>query len=418
MITPMLWYNGDVINQKLMALAGARTPDRASPRPTQKRCATMDTHIVPQRKNQRKPEDYHALASQRGMRWIGPYLGKVASPTTWECSKGHQFEMPYYQLARAGYGCPKCSCVQPESYHALATKRGFAWLGPEVKTSAIKTWWQCSEGHKWEASYNGLKGCPTCRYLRLSKEERHSAEDYHEVARARGLKWLGTDIPTVREPTDWICENGHKFTMSYSSLLRSKKCFECWLSERSELRRVKSEQYHAMAESRGMVWLGPEVDKTKYKTWWMCPNGHKWFAPYDMLRRGSSCPECQDMVNGRQVSKVQRALCDMVGGELNYKIGRCTADVVVFVGDAKIAIEYDCDYWHAKTLAHDRRRAQYMIRRGWKVISVKSSAKLPSLEQLHDAFRALVSGELYCEVVLDDWCKRERANEHRYNEVE
>ena len=410
MITPMLWYNGDVINQKLMALAGARTPDRASPRPTQKRCATMDKPIVSQRKNQWKPEDYHALAAQHGLKWLGPYTGKIILPTTWECSKGHQFEMPFVNLVRNHSGCPECRYVLPEQYHALAASRGYIWLGPEVGTTMVKTWWQCSDGHKWESSYNALQGCPTCWYLRWSKESRHSAEDYHEAALERGLKWLGIEVPRTNEPTEWICENGHKFTMSYRSVIRGRKCYDCLLAERSEQRRVKPEQYHAMAELRGMVWLGPEVDKTRYKTWWMCPSGHKWFAPYDALRKGSSCPECQDMVNGRQVSKMQRILCDMVGGELNYKIGRCTADVVVFVGDTKIVIEYDCDYWHAKTLANDRRRAQYMIRRGWKVISVKSSTKLPSLEQLHDAFRSLANGESYCEVVLDDWCKRGRAH--------
>jgi len=402
----MLWYNGDVINQKVMALAGALTPKRASPKLAHWRCATMDKSIVSQRKNQRKPEDYHALAAQRGMKWHGPYVGKVVSPITWECAKGHRFEMPFYQLERVGYGCPRCSCVQPEEYHALAAKRGFVWLGPEVRTTLVKTWWQCSEGHKWEATYNALKGCPTCWFSRLSKEVRHPEEDYHRVARERGLVWLGTEVPTVSELTEWACGNGHKFSMSYRSILRSKKCYACWLNEWGEQRRIKSEQYHTTAKARGLVWLGPEVSKTRLNTWWECANGHKWFTSYNSVLKGANCPECQDIVNGRKVSKVQRVLCGMVGGELNYKIGRCTADVVLSVNDVKIVIEYDCDYWHAKTLANDRRRAQYMIRRGWKVISVKSSAKLPSLEQLQDAFHILANGESYYEIVLDDWQKR------------
>ena len=41
-----------------------------------------------------------------------------------------------------------------EDYHALATERGFHWLGPEVHTAHDKTSWRCEEGHQWEAAYS------------------------------------------------------------------------------------------------------------------------------------------------------------------------------------------------------------------------------------------------------------------------
>ena len=160
-----------------------------------------------------------------------------------------------------------------------------------------------------------------------------------------------------------------------------------------------------MAERRGMTWLGPEVGKVRTSTWWQCASGHKWFTTYSAIKKGTSCPECQDLVNSRYVSKPQRLLCALVDGVLNYKVGRCTVDVAVFSAKAKIGIEYDSYYWHGNTQSNDYRRAQYMVRRGWKMLSVKANGQLPTMEQINEAFAALIGGKDYCEIVLDDWGK-------------
>jgi very-short-patch-repair endonuclease len=67
-----------------------------------------------------------------------------------------------------GRGCPVCADrvpKTPEDYHALAAERGFQWLGPEVPNTQTKTWWECERGHRWEAVYASIRagtGCPVC----------------------------------------------------------------------------------------------------------------------------------------------------------------------------------------------------------------------------------------------------------------
>ena len=70
--------------------------------------------------------------------------------------------------------------------------------------------------------------------------------------------------------------------------------------------------------------------------------GHWLKSAYSTVKAGHGCPECLDMVNGAMVSKNQRLLCEMVGGELNgAKVGRFTIDVTKRIGAMKIAFEYD-----------------------------------------------------------------------------
>ena len=69
--------------------------------------------------------------------------------------------------------------------------------------------------------------------------------------------------------------------------------------------------------------------------------GHRWLATYNDLQRGRGCPVCIDMVNGVRVSKPQRQLNEMLGGELNLPCGGYLIDVAVCLNGVNIAVEYD-----------------------------------------------------------------------------
>ncbi len=59
---------------------------------------------------------------------------------------------------------------------------------------------------------------------------------------------------------------------------------------------LTSEQYHALASNGQLEWLGPEVPNGGELTWWECMLCHyRWQDCYHNLRRGGSCPDCQDL---------------------------------------------------------------------------------------------------------------------------
>jgi len=110
------------------------------------------------------------------------------------------------------------------------------------------------------------------------------------------------------------------------------------------------------------------------------------------------------MVNGARVSKNQRILCEMLGGELNgAKVGRFTIDVAKHVGNLKIAVEYDTWFCHSATLERDRRKDQALLNDGWRIVRVRTEKLLPTPAQLDEAIAALISGAKYVDIELPDW---------------
>jgi very-short-patch-repair endonuclease len=233
------------------------------------------------------PADYHALAEKRGFHWLGPEVSNTKIKTAWECEQGHNWEAPYSSI-RQGKGCPICAGKTPKTpadYHALAEKRGFHWLGPEVLNTKTKTTWECEQGHRWKAPYHSIQqgsGCPVC----AGKAPKTPA-DYHALAKARNFRWLGPEVPNANTKTTWVCEQGHRWEARYGDIQQGHGCPVC----AAKAPKAPAD-YHALAEERGIRWLGPEVPNTDTKTGWECEQGHRWETPYSYIRQGTACPVC------------------------------------------------------------------------------------------------------------------------------
>lgn len=353
------------------------------------------------------PDDYHALASFRGFMWLGPVVENTSIRTRWSCGNCHTWEVPYHDI-QSGNGCPHCYGNFPKDdsdYADLALKRGIRWLGPSVRNVGEKTWWRCEDGHDWETAYDSIRighGCPYC-----AKVVPKTPQDYHDLATIRGYSWLGPEVPNTSTKTQWVCKEGHIWEARFSDInLKESSCPNCSLVLQAERMRIKPHQYHQLANYRGFRWIGPEVLTTSDKTQWECSRGHRWEARYnDVKHSNSGCPHCIEMVHGALVSKVQRELCELVGGSLNLPFDNYNIDVAVTRHNTRIAIEYDSWYWHAGKEQNDLKRDNYMIDKGWKVLRVRSNCLLPSKSQIELALSTLFSGRDRTEIMLDDWGK-------------
>ena len=108
---------------------------------------------------------------------VAPFSGKKV---WWVCSLGHEYSASVAQRTLLATGCPVCAGKKVlAGFNDLATKDPMLakqWhpelngdLTPEMVTvgSAKKVWWQCPEGHEWQAKvYNRTSirkhGCPVC----------------------------------------------------------------------------------------------------------------------------------------------------------------------------------------------------------------------------------------------------------------
>lgn len=345
-------------------------------------------------------DDYRILASSIGFEWLGPKLVGTHEKTKWTCQNGHLLETTYSSLQQ-GKGCKYCSGKAkktPQDYRSLAEESGFKWLGTSAVNRTTKTSWKCPERHTWEASLASIQrgsGCPHCAGL-APRTPHH----YHVLAYERGFEWLGPDVPNVIHQTNWRCQNGHDFKASYSYVQQGIGCITC-----SGLKQKTPEDYRNLALSRGFTWLGPEVSNVGSKTEWKCSGNHKWCATYDNIRSGSGCPECQNIFNGARVSQPQIELCKLLNGELNRKHNKYTIDVAIIEGGHKIAIEYDCWYWHARFLDRDEMRDRELIGDGWKVLRIRTNQGLPPVDQILMKITELKCGMSYAEIIMPDWGK-------------
>lgn len=112
---------------------------------------------------------YHELAVERGFRFVGSYTGRTRDNVLWRCPEGHEWSACYVNIKSRGSGCPKCYHESKrhgrEQYEELARSRGYRWIGKKApRRTDQKTSWECSKGHQWQAEYRVLKGCPHCDY--------------------------------------------------------------------------------------------------------------------------------------------------------------------------------------------------------------------------------------------------------------
>lgn len=292
----------------------------------------------------------------------------------------------------------------PKDYHALAKQRGFIWVGLPVRTAVTKTAWACSKGHIWKAAYNTIhqgSGCPYC-----SGKARKISDDYQSLAKSKGIVWIAKNIPRNTDTkTYWQCEQcQYEWDSSYQNVSLGSGCPKCRQKEIADGYRLSPDDYHRIAELKGVHWIGEPVQTANDKTLWYCPDcENEWLSTYTYIREGIGCPLCLDFVNGNRVSQQQRAIAQLVDGEINTKLGRKYIDVLIIRDGLRIAIEYDSWYWHGKRQEADARRDRVFIEAGYRIIHIHSNELLPTVEQLQSAIDAIVAGADIQIITLSDW---------------
>lgn len=301
-----------------------------------------------------------------------------------------------------------------EDYQTIGISRGFTWLGNNLpKNTKEKTLFRCTAGHVWEAVFSDIKqghGCPYCYEDRRGTSRRYTLEKYQKLAEDRGFLWTGDILPkTTGTKTKWRCPNRHEWDASYNSIQQKHGCPHCNNQKKNESRKITRDGYHRIAIERGFLWVGDSLPKTTaLKTLFRCSQGHEWLTSYNAITHGNGCPHCSDMVNGVPISRQQRKIHSLIGGELNYRVHSRTARYCIDIAlDTStlfpIAVEYDCWYWHSKIEKHDAERDQWLLAHGWRILHIRSGKFIPTLDQLNTAIGRLRHDDTYLEIIMPDW---------------
>lgn len=238
----------------------------------------------------------HERAALRGGRCLSTVYPNSGAKLLWQCSEGHRWEASSDNI-KQGRWCPHCSRRAPltlEAMQGIAAKRGGRCLSTAYVNSTTKLRWECSKGHQWEATPNNVRNgdrwCPTC-----FGSNPYTLADMQALASARQGECLSLSYTNVRAKLRWRCSKGHEWAASATSLLSRKSwCPHCAGQTKVGLSKLK-----ALAAAKGGACLAETYLNNRVKCRWRCAFGHEWDARVSHVLAGHWCPYCQDQSGER-----------------------------------------------------------------------------------------------------------------------
>lgn len=245
----------------------------------------------------------------------------------WKCEEGHVWQaFIYMRTGRKGSGCPVCQgrTVTPEkSLAALSPELASFWhpskntlLPEEISCYSNKQiWWQCPEGHAWQAIPNKMQKyaadriCPYCSNRRIWSGyclESHNPELVKLWHPEKNICTPREIAPYSGKRVWWKCAEGHEWESAVSEMQvfsTDKYCpycngrrvwtENCLLSAAPEL----AQEWHMTRN--GELTAEDVLPGSGRVVWWQCHNGHEWQAAVvKRYQRKDGCPYC----SGRRAS--------------------------------------------------------------------------------------------------------------------
>jgi len=165
----------------------------------------------------------------------------------WICSKGHKWQASIHNRSK-GTACPYCAGQKVSAENNLAarapeiaqqwhhTRNGSLAPNKVTHKSNRRVWWQCAEGHEWQASPNTRSrgnGCPHCRSFYGLTAENNFAFRFPQLARQWHPQKNGLLTPDQVTPMSgkriwWTCIEGHEWQAKVCDRALGKGCPRCW----------------------------------------------------------------------------------------------------------------------------------------------------------------------------------------------
>lgn len=298
--------------------------------------------------------------------WLGGYCG-------------HEWEM-LISSRKEGQKCPICagkkvlvgfndlSSVAPHLVLEWNTKKNLITAQEITSQSGKSVWWQCLEGHEWEAAIysrvNG-NGCPVCAGKVLSYNGKRGEKSFVEIKPELTKEWHPTkNLPLLPENISygskrkiwWLGDCGHEWEAAVATRVKGQSCIYC-------------SNYMVLPGFNDLATTHPELAKewnfvkneenpnqiisgSGKKVWWVCDKGHEWETIVgNRGRDGNGCPECAAK---SYISKGEKEVFLYIKSLLKDELintnvrNIINGELDIYLPDKKIAIEYNGLYWHSE----------------------------------------------------------------------
>ena len=174
------------------------------------------------------------------------------------------------------------------------------------RNSNQKVWWQCKEGHEWEATIDSRtsgNNCPYCAGKRPIVGQTDLATTHPELAKEWHPTKNGEITPQkVTQGSGkkfwWQCEKGHEWEAVLNGRSDGSHCPYCsnqkvlpGFNDLATTHPHLLKEWHPTKNKD----LSPNtvVSGNKKKVWWKCEHGHEWETEIHNRAKGTDCPYCK-----------------------------------------------------------------------------------------------------------------------------
>lgn len=163
-------------------------------------------------------EQMQLLASRHQGKCLSALYVNRHTHLKWQCKKGHIWETSPSSIIQGAW-CLECSGLKKLTIfdmQAIAASRGGKCLSKKFINARQKIEWQCENGHAWQAVASVVKAGSWCPYCYGTA--RKTIGDAKKLARRRKGKCLSSEYLNNREEMEWQCSQGHKWMASFHSV--------------------------------------------------------------------------------------------------------------------------------------------------------------------------------------------------------
>jgi len=207
-----------------------------------------------------------------------------------------------------------------EDMQQIALARGGWCLSPEYVNKYTKIWWQCGEGHVWDARPDNVKNsnswCPRCSHIHRCIARRNTIEEMQNLALERGGWCLSNEYVNSRTKLWWQCGDcGNVWEATPASVKKKSWCPYCRKGKIGYNIKLTIEEMREIAKERGGKCLSKKYVDKETKLKWQCSEGHIWeAAPGSIKSKESWCPYCSGKVKltieeMREIAKERGGKC-------------------------------------------------------------------------------------------------------------
>jgi hypothetical protein len=172
-------------------------------------------------------DEMRKIAAARGGKCLSKKYVNNLNKLLWECRHGHLWEATPANIKR-GKWCPICAGrtrLTLEEFKKIAEERG----GRCISTEYVNNWtalvWECSEGHQWKAIPNSIKRGTWCRVC--AGLDKPPLQYLRDTAKKRGGKCLSSTYSNARTKLLWECSEGHRWKATWDKIRQGRWCPQC-----------------------------------------------------------------------------------------------------------------------------------------------------------------------------------------------